>query len=80
LDEALLDALGILPRRKRHKKLLLQQLMGDRSEQDGDHLFSASEQPDDEYPSEHWEYELQDEVLSGSATLKNRSQALLMNL
>jgi hypothetical protein len=54
--------------------------MGDRSEQDGDHLFSASEQPDDEYPSEHWEYELQDEVLSGSATLKNRSQALLMNL
>jgi hypothetical protein len=24
--------------------------MGDRSEQDGDHLFSASEQPDDEYP------------------------------
>lgn len=30
--------------------------------------------------SEHWEYELQDEVLSGSATLKNRSQALLMNL
>ncbi|CAM6017014.1 unnamed protein product [Sphagnum balticum] len=76
LDEALLDALGILPRRKRHKKLLLQQLMGDRSEQDGDHLFSASEQPDDEYPSEHWEYELQDEVLSGSATLKNRSQML----
>jgi hypothetical protein len=30
--------------------------------------------------SEHWECELQDEVLSGSATLKNRSQALLMNL
>jgi hypothetical protein len=30
--------------------------------------------------SEHWECELQDEVLSGSATMKNRSQALLMNL
>jgi hypothetical protein len=30
--------------------------------------------------SEHWECELHDEVLSGSATLKNRSQALLMNL
>ncbi|KAL3683721.1 hypothetical protein R1sor_001743 [Riccia sorocarpa] len=39
LDDMLLDALGILPRRKRHKQMLLQALMGSQSEEEPE-LFS----------------------------------------
>ncbi|XP_034699301.1 protein TRANSPARENT TESTA 9 isoform X4 [Vitis riparia] len=38
LDESMLDALGILPQRKQHKKLLLQSLVGEGS--DEEQLFS----------------------------------------
>ncbi|GLT28721.1 hypothetical protein SLA2020_036320 [Shorea laevis] len=39
LDESMLDALGILPQRKQHKKLLMQALVGERSGEE--QLFSA---------------------------------------
>ncbi|KMZ62321.1 hypothetical protein ZOSMA_474G00130 [Zostera marina] len=39
LDESMLDGLGILPRRKQHKKLLLQALVGEGS--DEEQLFSS---------------------------------------
>ncbi|XP_057818486.1 protein TRANSPARENT TESTA 9 isoform X5 [Cryptomeria japonica] len=47
LDESILDALGILPERKQHKKLLLQALMGSKS--DEEQLFSptSTESKDD---------------------------------
>lgn len=77
LDESLLDALGILPRRKRHKKLLLQQLIGDNSDKHLDRLFSPSlERSHDDFMSDHWENHLGHELLSGSTTLKHRSQML----
>ncbi|KAG0577452.1 hypothetical protein KC19_5G157100 [Ceratodon purpureus] len=77
LDESLLDALGILPRRKRHKKLLLQQLIGDKSDKEVDRLFSPSlDRPHDDFMSDHWENHLGDDLLSGSVTLKHRSQML----
>lgn len=40
LDDSLLDALGILPQRKQHKQLLLQALMGSKS--DEEQLFSPT--------------------------------------
>ncbi|KAI4344477.1 hypothetical protein L6164_011698 [Bauhinia variegata] len=40
LDESMLDALGILPQRKQHKKLLLQALVGEASGEE--QLFSSS--------------------------------------
>lgn len=40
LDDSVLDALGILPQRKQHKKLLLQALMGSKS--DEEQLFSPT--------------------------------------
>nr|XP_027188555.1 protein TRANSPARENT TESTA 9-like isoform X3 [Cicer arietinum] len=39
LDESMLDGLGILPQRKQHKKLLLQALVGEASEEE--QLFSS---------------------------------------
>ncbi|KAH9297321.1 hypothetical protein KI387_029003 [Taxus chinensis] len=49
LDESVLDALGILPQRKQHKKLLLQALMGNKS--DEEQLFSptTTESKDEAY-------------------------------
>lgn len=77
LDESLLDALGILPRRKRHKKLLLQQLIGGKSDKEVDRLFSPSlDRPRDDFMSDNWENHLGDDLLSGSTTLKHRSQML----
>eukprot|EP01018_Ginkgo_biloba_P005051 Gb_22834 [translate_table: standard] len=40
LDDSVLDALGILPQKKQHKKLLLQALMGSKSEEE--QLFASS--------------------------------------
>ncbi|KAG6542093.1 hypothetical protein Mapa_016511 [Marchantia paleacea] len=57
LDDMLLDALGILPRRKRHKHMLLQALMGSQSEEEPE-LFSD--------PPEHFE----DEVSLGIRNFK----------
>lgn len=77
LDESLLDALGILPRRKRHKKLLLQQLIGDKSDSEVDRLFSPSiDRRHDDFMGDHWENHLGDDLLSGSVSLRHRSQML----
>ncbi|CAK9171570.1 unnamed protein product [Ilex paraguariensis] len=43
LDESMLDALGILPQRKQHKKLLLQALVGEGSGEE--RLFSSASSP-----------------------------------
>ncbi|BBN04516.1 hypothetical protein Mp_3g05320 [Marchantia polymorpha subsp. ruderalis] len=48
LDDMLLDALGILPRRKRHKHMLLQALMGSQSEEEPELFSDPPEHFDDE--------------------------------
>ncbi|XP_058068116.1 protein TRANSPARENT TESTA 9 isoform X2 [Magnolia sinica] len=72
LDESMLDALGILPQRKQHKKLLLQALVGEGSGEE--QLFSsASSLTKDDISSELDIYLQNLKVLDALASLLCRS-------